>query len=152
MALGGITGQATVWTALTKTALVAGGASVALLVGPTGRGIVEWGIDYAHAGSVGPQGPQGEQGPPGPRGPSASTDEGDEADAIAIAIGSLGNFTDKSTTLSFGGGTFEGEAAVGLGFSHTFKGDDVDVRIDLLGAYGTDHDQVGGGGAITFGW
>ena len=58
LALGGIAGQATVWTALTKTALVAGSASVALLVGPTGSGIVEWGIDYAHAGSPIP-------GPPG---------------------------------------------------------------------------------------
>ncbi len=149
LALGGIAGQATVWTALTKTALVAGGASVAILMGPTGAG-----IDYAHAGSPGPPGPPGvgPPGSPGSRGPSASTDEGDEADAIAIAIGSLGNFTDKATTLSFAGGTFEGEAAVGLGISHTFKGANIDVRIDIKGAYGVDHGQYGGGVAITFGW
>ena len=142
LALGGIAGQATVWTALTKAALVAGGASVAVLMGPTGAGITD-----AFAG-----GPIGPTGPTGPTGPSASTDKGDEGDAIGIAIGTLGNFTDKSTTLSFSGGVFEDEAAVGIGFSHTFKGDDLDVRIDVKGAYGIDHGQVGGGGAITFGW
>ena len=144
LALGGIAGQATVWPALTKTALVAGGASVAVLMGPTGAGVTD-----AFAGNFneGPPGP-----PPGPPGPRGSRDESDEADAVAIAIGTLGNFTDKSTTLSFAGGSFEGEAAVGLGISHTFKGDNVDVRIDIKGAYGVDHGQFGVGAAITFGW
>ena len=138
LALSGISGQATLWTALTKTALVAGGATVAVLMGPTGAGVSD-----AMAGPPGPQGPQG---------PSASTDESDEGDAIAIAIGSLGLFTDKATTLSFGAGTFDGESAAGLGVSHTFKGDELDVRIDLRGACGVGHGQCGAGGAVTFGW
>ncbi len=152
LALGGIAGQATVWSALTKTALFAGSASVAVLMGPTGAGVTDAFAGSAPPTPTPPKPPPGSPGPPGPPGPRGSTDESDEADAVTMAIAAQGNFTDKSTTLSFSGGSFEGKAAVGLGISHTFKGDNFDVRIDIKGAYGVQHGQYGGGAAITFGW